>query len=109
MRIIDRNRRLGHDEIDLLACTRDGTIVIVEVKTRRQARHPIETAVTPAKRYRLDRAARRLMMDETFSSRAMRFDVVTVDLAGRRPSVNHIVNAFDSMESHRYPTPRSPR
>ena len=68
--IVDRNRRVGRDEIDVVARDR-GRTVAVEVKTR-VAADPVE-AFTPAQASRLRRAAASL-------GRGVRCDLVTVRL-----------------------------
>ncbi len=81
--VLDRNWRCREGELDLVA--RDGdTLVICEVKTRRDARHgtPIE-AVTPAKAARLRTLALRWMAVHAARPRAVRFDVVAVLVGGR--------------------------
>lgn len=87
--------RMG--EIDLIAEDR-GTLVFVEVKTRRddgfaQARE----AVTGAKQRRL-LAAAELYMAERGTDRPARFDVIEVyapeGVETKKPQINHIENAF---------------
>ncbi|HZS94641.1 MAG TPA: YraN family protein, partial [Chloroflexota bacterium] len=58
-RILERNVRLGRDEIDIVA--RDGAdLVFVEVKCRRGSQFGLpEEAITPARYARLARAAER--------------------------------------------------
>ncbi|MCA9296669.1 MAG: YraN family protein [Phycisphaerales bacterium] len=96
VRILKRNLRLGHDEIDLLGTLRDGTLVIIEVKTRSTDRYPIESHVGGVKQHRMQRAAQRLLMNPAYADRAVRFDVVTVDLTERRPVVRHWEHAFEA-------------
>ncbi len=96
VRILKRNLQLGHDEIDLLGTLRDGTLVIVEVKTRSTDHYPIESHVGGVKQHRMQRAAQRLLMDPAFADRGVRFDVVTVDLSTRRPVVRHWAHAFEA-------------
>jgi putative endonuclease len=96
VRILQRNVQLGHDEIDLLGTTRDGALVIVEVKTRSSDRYPIESHVGGVKQHRMQRAAQRLLMNPAYARRAVRFDVVTVDLTNRRPVIRHWEHAFEA-------------
>ena len=81
-RILERNFRSGHVEIDLVV--QDGECVaFVEVKTRRSASfgEAIE-AVRPDKMMRLRRAARSFLMNPPPAVRASeyRFDLVALDL-----------------------------
>ena len=91
--IIDRNWRSGHKELDIV-CERDGVLVIVEVKTRRDARFgKPEDAVSENKIRRIVLAAdayvRRNRIDLP-----VRFDIITV--LGKNRQLNHIIAAFRS-------------
>ncbi len=69
-RVVGRNVRVGHDEIDLVI--QDGpSYVAVEVKTTTRGRDPCD-AIDDAKMDRICRAARRLRLD------IARIDVVAV-------------------------------
>ncbi|MEM7228593.1 MAG: YraN family protein [Planctomycetota bacterium] len=96
LRVLQRNLHLGHDEIDLLAQDRSGTLVLVEVKTRTTTRYPIESYVDGRKRAHMIRAARALLATTAYQQRGIRFDVVTVDLTERSPTIRHWPNAFDA-------------
>ena len=101
-RILERNFRASHNEIDIIAENKD-TLVFVEVKTRHNSdfASPIE-AVTPAKQRRTIAAARAYLY-KSRSEKAVRFDVIEVYLE-RAPrfsakaltvkSLEHIVDAF---------------
>lgn len=82
-RIIDRNARVGHGELDIVAM--DGEeLVIVEVRTRKIGYiSPAETTVGPQKLRRIIRAARVYVENIAFGG-AWRIDVVAVteDRAG---------------------------
>lgn len=91
--ILDRNWRSGHKELDIIA-SKDGTLVIVEVKARKSIRYgKPEDAVTPAKIRRIVLAAdayvrfRRLDMP-------IRFDIISV--VKEKDCVQHIEDAFRS-------------
>ncbi len=92
--VIGRNRRVGRDEIDVLAL--DGaTLVLVEVRARVNA--PLEEAlatVRGAKVKRLKRAALALMAEKE-EQREVRIDVVAVGTNG----VDVIENAIDFTET----------
>ncbi|HEY3267765.1 MAG TPA: YraN family protein [Armatimonadota bacterium] len=93
--IVERNARVGHDEIDVVA--RNGEAwVFVEVKTRRGAGYgaPGE-AVTPAKQAKLLRAAAAWLEEHAVPDPVWRFDVVSVTfLDGVAPIIEIVVNAF---------------
>ena len=92
-RIIDRNWRSGHKELDIVA-ERDGVLVIVEVKTRRDARFgKPEDAVSMPKIRRIVLAADAYVRLNRIDL-PVRFDIITV--LGQNRRVNHIVDAFRS-------------
>jgi putative endonuclease len=74
--ILQRNARLGRDEIDLLAL--DGaTLVCVEVRARRPgAMVDALSSITPAKQRRMRRAALRCAVSR--QTQEIRIDVATV-------------------------------
>lgn len=93
-RIVTRNFRAAGAEIDLVAM-QDGTLVFVEVKTRRtDAAGTAEEAVDERKEKQIRRAA------EVFAARyraeeyPMRFDVVAIRAAGRRLEIELLKDAF---------------
>ena len=91
--IIDRNWRSGHKELDIV-CERDGVLVIVEVKTRRDARFgKPKDAVSENKIRRIvlapDAYVRLNRIDLP-----VRFDIITV--LGKNRQLNHIIDAFRS-------------
>ena len=94
-KILRRNYASRLGEIDLIA--RDGKeIVFVEVKTRtsRLWGEP-ESAVTPAKRLKLCRAAAAFADRYRLREHPLRFDVVAVLLAeDRPPEFKHYEDAF---------------
>lgn len=91
--IVERNVRFRDGEIDLVAL--DGaTLVFVEVKRRRNdARGAPAEAITPKKRERVIRAARRWLA-ENRGWAAVRFDVVAI--RDEPPQVDWIRGAFDA-------------
>lgn len=96
-RILARNWRHSHLEVDIVA-RQGGTVVIVEVKTRRSDRYdgPAD-AVGPAKQRKLYRAAE-AYLDALGEDVAVRFDIITVWMTGATPRIEHLEDAF-------YPTP----
>ena len=77
-KILDRNWRSRHLELDIVAEERD-TVVFVEVKTRAEGglQSPFE-ALTPTKKERLCRAAQAWLEAHDAWSRPCRFDLVCV-------------------------------
>jgi len=101
-RILERNFRVGQGEIDLIA-RRGGTLVFIEVKTRRGKAQgtPLE-AVTPHKVKRLSAAAAVYLAGNPLERGNCRFDVVTLgpdkNLLGLL-KVQHFENAFSTDEA----------
>ncbi len=94
-RILDRNYRLGHKEIDLVAA-RDGVVAFVEVKTRsgRGYGHPLE-AITARKRREIRQVALAWIAEHGRPGHTYRFDAVAILLpAGGPPSVEHVEDAW---------------
>jgi len=97
LRIIARNWRQPEGELDIVADD-GGTCVFVEVRSRtgEDRGHALE-AITPQKRARVIRAARRYLDAEAPAAAGFRFDVVAVTFwdDGRDPDVVHVPNAFE--------------
>ena len=76
--ILEQNWRCRYGEIDLI-CARCRTLVICEVKARRQTEqgHPLE-AVTPVKQRRLRRLAAAYVITQATYWEEIRFDVATM-------------------------------
>lgn len=88
-----RNWRCGRKELDIVA-EKDGVLVVVEVKTRRNTQFGLpEDAVTAGKIRRIvsstDAYLRKYHIDLP-----VRFDVMAVVGNEETPCVNHIENAF---------------
>ena len=93
-----RNFRLGDDEADIIAEDPDGvTIVIVEVKTRRDNLIPIEAGINHKKRFRMARLASRLQKNGAYAGRPMRLDAIAIHWPREgKPELRHYPNAFSS-------------
>lgn len=93
--ILARNWRQGRLELDLV-CRDGGTLVFVEVKSRRgDGLARPEDAMTPRKRRTLVRAARAWLAATEDWSSPCRFDVVTVTACGPNSlHLEHIPHAF---------------
>jgi putative endonuclease len=93
-RILARNWRIRMGELDLVA-EEGSVLVFVEVKTRRSAGFVDPAAgVDFRKRCRLRRLAEAYLAIERPAAGPCRFDVVSVVLDRRHPTVQHISNAF---------------
>ena len=98
-RVLERNVRLGHGEIDLVC--RDGDVVVfVEVKCRRATwGDPPAAAVSWHKQRRLTRLAQHYLKWRRLDGVRCRFDVVSVTLdAAGRVGLTHVRGAFDAVE-----------
>lgn len=94
-RLVERNYRCPAGELDLIALDRR-VIVFVEVKTRSDDRFgtPLES-VHLRKQRKMIKAALFFLSQRRLHHREARFDVVGVSLAGRKPIVEHVKNAFE--------------
>lgn len=97
--VVERNYRCSEGEADIVAIDDDdGSVILVEVKTRRGSGAGgafAEEAVDAAKRRRYRRIAAAYLM-EHFPARSIRFDVIAVTVPDRGPiEVHHIPGAFD--------------
>jgi len=98
-KVLERNVRLGHGEIDLVC--RDGDVVVfVEVKCRRATwGDPPAAAVSWHKQRRLTRLAEHYLKWRRLEGARCRFDVVSVTLdAAGRSAIAHVRNAFDAVQ-----------
>lgn len=98
LRILASRYRCRYGEIDLV-CADGATLVIVEVRARGRGSimRSIET-VDAAKRRKLVRTARHLLMRHPrWCERPLRFDVVAIDdIDGACPRLRWIRNAFEA-------------
>jgi putative endonuclease len=96
-RILERNVRLGHGEIDLVC--RDGDVVVfVEVKCRHATwGDSPAAAVSWHKQRRLTRLAQHYLKWRRLEDVRCRFDVVSVTLDGAgHGNIAHVRGAFDA-------------
>ena len=93
-RILLRNYRLRTGEIDII-CTKDDSIVFVEVKTRRSNRFGTpEEAVTKKKMAHIRQTALTYLAEQKSTYKQIRFDVIAIMLQEGPPLINHIECAF---------------
>jgi putative endonuclease len=95
-RTLARNWSASCGELDLVVCETDGTLVFVEVKTRRSEDFaPAGAAVNFRKQRRIARTAKRFVTQYHVSDSPLRFDVITVILPPRgAPHITHYPAAF---------------
>jgi putative endonuclease len=95
-RVLVRRFRNGHRDIDLVV-ERFGTVVFVEVKTRRGERYgdPVE-AVHWRKRRELIRSAKVWIDRFGRVGETYRFDVIGVLITGERVRIRHVADAFQA-------------
>ncbi len=89
-----RNWRCGHDELDIVA-EKDGTLVFVEVKTRKDVLFGLpEDAVTSGKIRRIVSSADAYLREYAIDL-PVRFDLITIVTEGNGlPRLRHIEDAF---------------
>jgi putative endonuclease len=100
IKVVERNVRLGHGEIDLV-CREGDAVVFVEVKCRRATwGDPPAAAVSWHKQRRLTRLAQHYLKWRRLEGVRCRFDVVSVTVdAEERVAISHVRGAFDAIES----------
>ncbi|HMA86680.1 MAG TPA: YraN family protein [Desulfosalsimonadaceae bacterium] len=92
--ILERNYRNRLGEIDLIARDK-GTLVFVEVKTRRSDRYGgPRFAITAQKQKKLSITALSYLKQTQQINCKARFDVVLIKTAGNSPEIETIQNAF---------------
>jgi len=93
-RILQRNYRYEHGEIDIIA--EDGDVLIfIEVKTFRSKKFgEPEDAVTKNKRERIRKTADGFIFENTIDDKICRFDVIAIDCEKTAPVIRHIEDAF---------------
>ena len=93
-RILERNYRVGHKEVDLIA-SRAGTIAFIEVKARSSLAygHPLD-AITWAKRREIEHVARVWIAARGRPPSTYRFDAIAICWANGRAEVEHVPNAW---------------
>ncbi len=98
-RIIARNYRTRHGEIDLIALDGD-TLVFVEVKTRGSDNFGLpQEAVDRRKRAHITKVSKYFLAENHgFKDHNVRFDVVGLTVEGGILRVEHISNAFEVEE-----------
>jgi putative endonuclease len=95
--IVARNLRLGELELDVVA-RRGPVVAVVEVRTRGPGAFTSSFgSIDAGKRMRLRRAGERLWQRRYRHDRSverLRFDVASVDLNAKPPSIEYVIAAF---------------
>ncbi|MBI5476512.1 MAG: YraN family protein [Ignavibacteriales bacterium] len=93
-RILQRNYRFEHGEIDIIA--EDGNVLVfVEVKARRSKEFgEPEDAVTPRKREKIRATANGYLFENNIDDKECRFDVIAIDYQDTKTEIRHITDAF---------------
>jgi putative endonuclease len=90
-----RNFRCALGEIDIIARDRE-TLVFIEIKTRRgRSTGYAKEAITPHKKKQLSKVALAYLKENDAFEAKSRFDVVAISMAGGKPEVEVIRNAFE--------------
>jgi len=93
--VVARNYRCRPGEIDIIA-RKKKLLCFIEVKTRRTGRFgPPQEAVTPAKQYKIGRAAQDFLQRHRLENWPARFDVIAVDFSSGEGIIDCIENAFE--------------
>lgn len=96
-KILERNWRSGHREIDIIAETA-GRLVIVEVKVRKFiGTERLEEHIPRTKQLFLIRAAAAYLAYRRIDA-ALRFDVILLTGEGERYAIEHIEDAFGAWD-----------
>jgi putative endonuclease len=92
-RIIERNFKARYGELDII-CTKDNTLVFVEVKTRIGEKFgKPEESVTPWKLREVVKTAEFYKMTHNHLPEALRIDVIAIQLDGDQLTYfNHIIS-----------------
>jgi putative endonuclease len=94
-RVIEKNYRCRQGEIDIIAEDRSRVLCFVEVKAKSNTDFGLpEEAVTRRKQGRIQAAAYSYIESKGIKPRAMRFDVVSVDLTSNQARI--IKDAFEA-------------
>lgn len=96
-RILERNYRSRGGEVDIVARDRDGSVVFIEVKTRRSLAYGLpQLAVTRRKQHQISKGALSWLGRNRLHGCSARFDVIAVLLHDDGTfGIDHIVNAFE--------------
>lgn len=91
---MDQNYRTRHGELDLIA-SKDGTLVVVEVKLRRGTGFgdPLE-AVTPRKQRTIRSITEEYLVEKSPDFHTLRFDAIGILVHRDGTRITHVRDAF---------------
>ena len=92
-RILERNWKLGREEIDIIAKEGD-FIVIVEVKTRHLSSFPDPEMYVNRTKQQIQARTANAWMRYHKQAGEIRFDVIFVLIQSGKTKINHIIDAF---------------
>jgi putative endonuclease len=93
-KILKRNYRYGHGEIDIIAMDKD-VLIFVEVRVKFSDKFGSpEDSVTIKKREQLKKIASAFIQMNEVNFSECRFDVIGITFKDGKFNINHIVNAF---------------
>ncbi|PID60602.1 MAG: YraN family protein [Ignavibacteriae bacterium] len=94
-KIIERNYRFGHGEIDIIA-EQNEILIFIEVKTRKNLEFgPPELAVTKSKQRQIKKIAEAYLYENEINDKDCRMDVIAILKEDKLPPrITHIENAF---------------
>lgn len=94
-RLVAKNFRCRLGELDLVMESPNGTLVIVEVRRRKDTRISAAASVDPHKQRRIAAAAARFLAENPrWGTHAVRFDVIAIDGEHGSETMEWIQNAF---------------
>jgi putative endonuclease len=94
-RILDRNFRYDHGEIDIIAEDKHRTLVFIEVKARRSKTFgEPEDAVTVSKRKKIRKTADGFIYLNSIDDQMCRFDIIAIEYERNTPTIRHIEDTF---------------
>ena len=91
---MDQNYRTRKGELDLIA-SKDGTLVVVEVKLRRGTGFgdPLE-AITPRKQRTIRAITEEYLLEKSPTFHTLRFDAIGILAPGEGVRITHVQDAF---------------
>ena len=90
-----QNWKIGHRDLDIVAFTPDGqTVVVVEVKTRRNTDYVAPEAAVDWKKVRNLASAANAYLQRYRLDADVRFDIITVVGDGTHADIDHLEDAF---------------
>ncbi len=93
-KILKRNYRYGHGEIDIIAMDRD-VLIFVEVRMKLSDKFGSpEDSITIKKREQLKKIASAFLQTNEVNFSECRFDVIGITFKDGKFAINHIENAF---------------